>query len=143
MRFSTTLTVLVVIATLLSPSKTRSGLLYTPSTMSLEPDLNRPNATSEPGSDTSPAAPTVTMTEPSERLSSNLPLNTNHHRNHGAGSSTSEPATSVMTNQLGNSNANSMLLPSYLHQRCGKNICLVIFNFWIHGSSGTKLLMSW
>ena len=107
MRFSTTLTVLVVIATLLSPSKTRSGLLYTPSTMSLEPDLNRPTATSEPGSDTSPALPTVTMTEPSERLFSNLPLNTNHHRNHGAGSSTSEPATSVMTNQLGNSNANS------------------------------------
>ena len=106
MCFSTTLTVLVVIATLLSP-KSRSGLLYTPSTMSLEHDSNRPAATSEPESDTSPAVPTVTMTEPSERLSSNLPLNTNHHRNHGAGSSTSEPATSVMTNQLGNSNANS------------------------------------
>ena len=58
-----------MIATLLSPSTTRSGLLYTPSTMSLEHDLNRPAATSEPGSgsDTSPAVPTVTMTEPSER----------------------------------------------------------------------------
>ena len=107
MCFSTTLTVLVVIATLLSPSKTRFGLLYTPSTMSLEHDLNRPAATLEPGSDTSPAVSTGPMTEPSERLFSNLPLNTNHHRNHGAGSSTSEPATSVMTNQLGNSNANS------------------------------------
>ena len=106
MCFSTTLTVLVVIATLLSPSKTRSGLLYTPSTVSLEHDLNRPAAPSEPGSDTSLAVPIVTMTEPSERLSSNLPLDTNH-RNHGAGSSTSEPATSVMTNQLGNNNANS------------------------------------
>ena len=107
MCFSTTLLVLVVIATLLSPSKTHSGLLYTPSTKSLKHDLNWPAATSEPGCDMSPAVPTVTMTEPSKRLSSNLPRNTNHHRNHGVGSSTSEPATSVMTNQLGNSNANS------------------------------------
>ena len=75
--------------------------------MSLEHDLNRPAATSELGSDTSPAVPTVTMTEPCERLSSNLPLNTNHHRNHGAGSSISEPAISVITNQSGNNNANS------------------------------------
>ena len=107
MCFSTTFIVLVVIATLLSPSKTRSGLLYTPSTMSLEHDLIMPAATSEPGSDMSPAVPTVTMAEPSERLSSHLPLNTNHHRNLGTGKTTSEPATSVMTNQLGNSNANS------------------------------------
>ena len=75
--------------------------------MSLEHDLNMPAATSEPGSDTSPAVPTVTMAELSERLSSHLPLNTNRHRNLGAGKSTSEPATSVITNQLGNSNANS------------------------------------
>ena len=77
--------VLVVIATLLFPPKTRSGLLYTTSTTStsIENYLNKPTAPSAIDSDSRPAAPTIATAQAC--------ITTTPHRNPEAGSSTTEP----------------------------------------------------